>query len=335
VFDKITILAENISENECCHLVEAYNLRVDMSTKTGEIYGYRSSAFSSNTSGIAIKIDCKKKIKVKISASLHKYWRKRTHNELRNDLPFTISEAKSAFETFLFEFGLLPERVKVIYFEIGLNLKVSYDPITFIELAKFGLFPAKNGTYRRKRMFLDANYQLYRQKTTEKHNDIRKYFKIYDKGFEMDGKKRGKKRIEAIQRRLDTKNNILRIETVYKRHSEKASTFFTDANIQRLVNWFVIDWKSLNFAKKIRAEKGARKSEVERAEILVNIGAEEYRRQIDEDLKEKRITPKQHRTIREFIRDFEENGLRFKTIISPQEKEYNDLFNSELSEQKK
>jgi len=146
---------------------------------------------------------------------------------------------------------------------------------------------------------------------------------------------RGKQRIEAIQRRIDTKNNILRIETVYKRHSEKASTFFTDKNIQRLINYFYLDWKGLNFLKKIRAEKGARKSEIERAEILINIGAAEYRKQIDEDLKKMRITKKQHRTIREFIRDFEENGARFKSVVSSQENEYNKLFNKELAMQRK
>jgi len=335
MFDKIEILVEDISENECAHFVEANNLLVNgLNTKTGEIKGYGNSIFSSNVSGVYIRIDCKKKTNVRINVSLHKFWRRNTHGELRNDTPFTVSEAKLAFETFLYDFGFLPERVKIIAFEIGLNLPVSYDPITFIELVKFGFFSSKNGSHRRKQMFNDANYHLYRQKTTEKHRDIRKYFKIYDKGFEMDGKKRGKKRAEAIQKRMTEQNNILRIETVYKRHNEKAVTFFTDSNIQRLVNWFYLDWKGLNFVKKIRAEKGARKSEIERAEILINIGEQEYRRQIDEDLKNFRITQKQHRTIREFIRDFCSQDKKFTTIITPQEKEYNKLLIRELQAQK-
>ena len=335
MFDKITILAEDISQGECEHLAKAHRLLARINLQTAEILGYYSSTFHSRISGIVITIECKKRINAKITTSLHKYWQRHNYGKLRNDNEFTVSEAKAAFETLLFECGLLIERVKVVYFEIGLNLRVSYDPLSFIELVKYGMFQSKNGTHRRKIMFTDANYQIYRQKTTEKHRDIRKYFKIYDKGFEMDGKKRGKHRIEAIQKRIEEKNNILRIETVYKRHSEKAVTFFTDSNIRRLINWFYLDWKELNFFKKIRAEKGARKSETERAQIIVNIGAEEYRRQINEDLKENRITPKQHRTIREFIRDFEKNGNRFKTIISPQEKEYNKLFDKELAEQRK
>lgn len=188
MFDKVEFLIENMSQDECAYLVEANSLLVDgLNLKTGAICGYRNDTFSTNVSGISIRIDCRKTVKVRISVNLHKYWRRNTLGELRNDTPFTISEAKLAFETFLSDFGFLPERVKITAFEIGLNLKVSYDPITFIELAKFGLFASKNGSHRRKRMFCDANYRLYRQKTTEKYREIRKYFKIYDKGFEMDG----------------------------------------------------------------------------------------------------------------------------------------------------
>ena len=124
---------------------------------------------------------------------------------------------------------------------------------------------------------------------------------------------------------------ILRIETVYKRHNEKVSSFFGSENVKRLIHLFWLDWKELIFEKNIRAEKGARKSEIERAKIIVNIGADEYLKQIKADLEDKKITEKQYRTIREFIRDFDSQDAKFKTVISPQEKEYNSLFYKILS----
>lgn len=305
MFDRITIKA-TITDDECTHLARLHHLEA-YTNESGTRVKYRSTEFK-NLSGIFITID---RNRLTISLSLHKYWKNKNFGRLRNDDLFTISEAKSAFEMLLFENGLIAGKTKVTYFEIGLNMNVSADPLTFMELVRY--IPRKNDIATDKMMFIDANYRINRQKTTEKHSDIRKYFKIYDKGWEMQEKKR-----------IPMEKYVLRIETVYKRHNERSDTFFSDTNVQRLVNRFYVDWKDLFFVRGVRAMKGSRKSEIERARILINSGPDEYLAKIKDDLRDGVLTPKQYRTIREFVRDYDES--KFRTVISPQEAEYKRLF---------
>ena len=307
MFDRITIKA-TITDDECAHLASLHHLEA-YTNESGTRVKYRSTEYK-NLSGIFVTID---KNKLTVSLSLHKYWKMKNFGRLRNDDLFTVSEAKSAFEMLLFENGLIAAKTKVTYFEIGMNMNVSYDPLTFMELVRY--IPRKNDIVSNKQMFVDANYRINRQKTTEKHSDIRKYFKIYDKGWEMQEKKR-----------IPIDNYILRIETVYKRHNERSDSFFTDENIKRLVNRFFLDWKDLVFIRTVRADKGRRKSEIERARILINTSPEEYIAKIKDDLRDGILTTKQYRTIREFVRDFDED--KFRTVISPQEQEYKRLFSS-------
>jgi hypothetical protein len=120
-------------------------------------------------------------------------------------------------------------------------------------------------------------------------------------------------------------DNILRIETVYRRYNEKGDTFFSDENLKRITQRFWVDWKDLFFYRKVRAYKGARKSEVEKAHMIVNYGPEEYLKRTKQQFMDKDITTKQLRTIREFIRDYEQNSHKYKTMISYQENEYKSL----------
>lgn len=316
MFDKITIRAK-ISDDECAHLAHIHHLQ-SWVNEAGTQVRYQSSEYSNRT-GIEVKII---RNKITLRTSLHKFWNNRNFGLLRNDNIFTISEAKSAFEMLLFENGLIPGKTRIVQFELGLNMQVSCDPLKFIELVR--------GVSARDRiMFIDANYVINRQKTTEKHKNIRRYFKIYDKGWEMMDKRR---KPPEIGREMP---HILRIETVYKRHDERADTFFTNSNIERLVQVFNADWSSLFFHRSVRAYKGARKSEVERAIDIVNIGAETYMERVRRDLEEGKITQKQFRTIREFVRDYQKNKDRFKTVISPQEREYKRLFLNVFNETRK
>lgn len=312
MFDKITIRAK-VSSEECAHLATLHCLQSWVNSENNKV-NYRSSQHA-NTTGIQVQIYNNK---MTLKCSLHKYWEKRNFGKLRNDTMFTISEAKSAFEMLLFENGLIASKVNIIEFELGLNMYVSYDPITFIEKAGY-IFTAKKIT---KEMFNDANYKKDRQRTTEKSPNYRKYYKIYDKGWEMEKKSR-KKKEEQDQ---ETKEYKLRIETVHRRYNERADLFFSDQNIKQLVQLFYVEWKDLFFFRDVRAYKGARSSEIDRARFIINYGTEEYLKQIKSQLSLKKITDKQYRTIREFIRDFSENEHKYKTIISPQEKEYNMLF---------
>lgn len=302
------------------HALEAFT------NSKGVVVEYKSGDFK-NITGVNISI---RKNRVKLSVSLHKWFDWLTNGKHRNYLDFTISEAKSAFESLLFENGFVKERVRIKYFEIGLNFAVSDDPLEFIERCE-----RINGF---KLMYIDANYRINRQKTTEKHDDIRRYFKIYDKGWEVNRKKR---RAEKVEMLLSGERNkidgqwILRIETVYKRHNENATTFFTDENIQRLCQQFHLQWRGLIFRREIRAEKGARKSEVERAREIFE--ADNDTRTViaraKTELTAGRITAKQYRTISEFCRDWQsKHSYNFRNIISMQEREYRELFERQWKE---
>lgn len=319
MFDKITIRAK-VSDDECVHLARIHRLHVWLS-EDGKRVEYRSSQYSKFT-GIEVRIV---RNVATLKVSLHKFWNERSRGFLRNDNLFTMSEAKKAFAQVLFENGFLPEKVRVVYFEIGLNLPVTYDPLTFMERVKSILCMDKI-------MFVDANYRVNRQKTTEKHKDIRRYFKIYDKGWENKEKRRGPLPLsEGVSERDDY---VLRVETVYKRHSESGKTFFSDKNVARLADRFYVEWKDLFFVKNINAHKGAKKSEVERAKLIVNSSSEEYMARVRAEYDDGKMTAKQYRTIREFVRDFEANAHRFKVIISAQEREYKRLLMQEFRKAK-
>ncbi|MEI6554220.1 MAG: hypothetical protein WCL70_01375 [Paludibacter sp.] len=307
MFDKITIRAK-LSNEECVWLSQLHSLHVWTNADVTQIE-YRSGDYS-KFSGVEIHI---KNNVLTLKNSLHKYWNNRNYGMLRNDNAFTVSEAKSAFQMLLSENRLHPGKVRITQFEIGLNLNVSYDPLTFIEQVKH--LP----TSRNKQMFIDANYHINRQRTTEKYKDIRKYYKIYDKGWEMMDKKRG----QTIPTGFIQNN--LRIETCFRRHNDMGDKFFTDINIDKLVRRFYLDWRNLFFARDVIGKKGTRISEIERANILINEGKDSYLSAIIKDFDNRKITEQQFRTIREFIRDFDKHQYKFQIKISKQENEYKEL----------
>ena len=314
MFDKITIRAK-LSSKDCWRISNQHHMTCWNNTKCTKVE-YRNGEDSKIT-GIEVSI---KNDFLTLKTSLHKFWYLRNYGVLRNDKLFTVSEAKSAFEMLLFENGLVAKNVYITQFEIGLNLNVSYDPLTFIEIAR------SIQTTSNKMMFVDANYHINRQRTTEKHKDIRKYFKMYDKGFEMNQKSKEPKKIKMVM--MATMPKILRIETCSRRYKERSDKFFMSNNIDRLVNRFYLEWKNLIFKKDVIGKKGTRKSEIDRAKLRINEGEETYLKNAKSDFDNRLITENQYRTIREFIRDFKNDQSKFDIIISKQEKEYNELLTS-------
>ncbi len=318
MFDKITIRA-SLSDEECAYLAQLHRLQSWVNENKTQVE-YRSSKYS-NLTGVEVKIV---RGKMTMKTSLHKYYNEKTYGKLRNDTLFSVSEAKLALDMLLEENRLNRSAVRITQFELGLNLPVSYDPLLFIERARAI-------TYKDKLLFVDANYQMNRQKTTLKHRRMRKYYKIYDKTFEMKEKQRN---VSDVLRG-EEEPPVLRVETVYRRHNERADRFFSDANVERLVQRFFADWQQLFFFRSVRAYKGARKSEIERATKIVNDGAENYLQQAKADFEHGKITPKQFRTIREFVRDFNKKRKQFKTEISAQEIEYKKLLYSVFNDARK
>ena len=309
MLDKITITAM-ISDEVCAFLVEEYSLKVFINYDQ-TIVEYRCSA-NSNKKGFEIYIKYNKLI---LKTSLHKYWEFICNKKLRNDTLFTISEAKSAFNNLLFINRLDKNKVFITQFEIGLNLNVSYEPLSFIELATY----ISNINGIEKEMFIDANYRKDRQRTTEKHKDIRKYFKMYDKGWQLQDKKN----VQQKQRTNTVK--ILRIESCYRRYKINANEFFSDSNLNRLKYLFYEDWKSIHFLRMVTGKKGCRTSEVQNANILINKSPGFLLDSIKKKIKPGLLTKNHLRTVREFIRDFDKLRNKFEIVVSEQEKEYNDL----------
>lgn len=301
MFDKITLKAK-LTADECEAMAHNHRLKMWVN-ESNTVREFRSDSYA-NITGMSIKIDSRGQMTMK--ASLHKYWNKNVEGIMRNDNDFTLNESLLAFKMLLSENNLEPEKTRITQFEIGVNLNVENDPKEYIQRCLHINSPEKN-------MFVDANYRVNRQRTTMKHKDMRKYFKIYDKGWEMIDRRKVKREDRA---------NILRIETIYRRHNEKMVTFATLENFRRLASRFKSDWSTLFFERKVVADIGTRKSELDRAKEILNIGIEAYVEKMREKHEDGKITYRQFRTCRDFARDFELHGHRFKSIISTYEAEY-------------
>jgi hypothetical protein len=308
MFDRI-VLAVKVTEREIVHLVKIHNLQA---WNNGKVIVYKTDSKLRNITGIDIMIDRKRVAKFKFS--LHKYWTFSLTKEYRNDTQFTMREAKLAFEYFCFENGIIAEKIKIINYEIGLNLHVSSAPLDFIKKV-YGI------DKRDRILFIDANYVINRQKTTDKHDNIRKYFKIYDKGFEVAAHRYGSKQAALIET-----DKILRIETVKRRENRKGSEFSALSESEAVR--FFRDWRDVFFSREIRACKGCKKSEIENAKRCFEIGAENYAVEAKKLCKEGKISEKQKRTITDFCKKWLEwlnPEKKFSQIISKEEIEYNNI----------
>ena len=268
---------------------------------------YFQSTQKARIEGVFIKV---KDNKVQIKCSLHKLYYKTVFGTLDNSGMFTIDNARKALDT-LFEItGIDKERAKITYFEIGLNIPTECEPLQYIELAQ----SISTGKLKQlqKEMFNDANYKKHRQKTTEKHKSIKKVFKIYDKGFENADRTRTE----------PTGENILRIETMYRRQNISVPDFFNTKNISRLTHTFYKDWANVEFVRTITADKGVRQSEISNAKNVLSLGRETYLAQSKQELNNGTLTEKQYRTIREFIRDWDNNKHKYRMLPSKHETEY-------------
>lgn len=135
-------------------------------TEGNEIY-YQSSALS-NIEGIWWKIRGRT---AQIKCSLHKLFWKSRHGTLDNSQMFSISNAKEIISELLDEWDIDPEKVRITYYEIGLNIPVDHDPIEYISLAE------SIGVMRNRELFNDANFEKNRQKQRRNQRTSRRFSK--------------------------------------------------------------------------------------------------------------------------------------------------------------
>lgn len=305
MFDQTTFKVELSSDEEALILAELNKLQ---KCSEGETIFFMSSQWG-RFEGVFVKI---KDRKVKIECSLHKQYYKEVFGRLDNSGQFTISNARMIINVLFDSIGIDQERAKITSFEIGLNIPTDEEPQKYIEAIR-----TIGRDNKKKEQFIDANFKKNTQKTTEKSKNIKKVFKVYDKGFQMDNSKS-----------KSMSEKILRIETIYKRQSIMLLDFFSQKNIDRITKRFYMDWASVEFKRTISVEKGIKPSQKDKAGKILKLGRAGYLEEINEGLKKGIISKREYRTTREFIRDWDKNSNRYKLKPSKEETEYRKKLNT-------
>ena len=297
MFDKVIFHIRINFMRDAGRIAEKYHLAE--CTERGVLY-YKSSPLG-NISGIMMKI---KGNELQVSCSLHKLYHKALYGTLDNAGMFTMQEAYETAMRLFSDLEIPPENVRVTYYEIGVSMPMPRPPAVYISQAK------AVGDNPRRELFTDANFQKFRQKTTEKSRTKKKFFKMYDKSYEARDK--GRKVI----------NNVLRIETVYKRQNIRFMELFSAGSLDKLTDIFTRDWVRTYFGKTMLPRSGIRRSEEEKARGILTMGKDEYLRVNREEYKAGRLTPKQWRVIREFVRDWDEKKAKFKLQPTSEETDF-------------
>ena len=278
--------------------------RLQLCTKGKQAY-YESSAYG-NFEGLYVNIIGNV---VHVKCSLHKLYYKELSGSLDNSQMFTVSNALKAINTLFDRLGIDRATTKVTYYEIGLNIQVEADPAEYINLVR------SIGETEEKELFNDANFRKNRQKTTEKGRSIKKVLKIYDKGF------------EARSKGHDVTGNILRIETMYRRQSIPLSEFTSKSNLKKVYERFYRDWNSIEYQRRIEADKGIKPSQMERARNIIELGREMYLKQNKELFLNGDISKMRWETIRTFVKNWDSLKSKFRFKPDNKEVEYRNELN--------
>ncbi len=245
MFDKVILNAHIACADHAEYLIYREHLQ---RCSEGDKVFWQSTSLA-NIDGVSMRLQGGN---VQIKCSLHKMFYKGVTGHLDNTQMFTISQAKAIVHELLSRWEIDIGAVRVTYYEIGLNIPVNDDPLGYIaSVHTIGS--------RQKEFFNDANFQKYRQKTTEKGRTIKKVFKIYDKGF------------EARSKDHFCDENILRLETIYRRQNIPLDVFLSDGELKKILDIYYRDWLSMEFDRRVVAEKGMKSSQLEKAVRIIYV----------------------------------------------------------------
>lgn len=301
MFDKVEINKVIDFDGDAVAIIDHNHLET---CTRGDKTFWQSTAYG-NFDGLFLTLDTNGHLQIK--CSLHKLWRKwREDGKLDNSRMFCISDSIKSV-------GLLEELVQidlgdsvVTYFEIGLNMTMGRDPNEYI--AQVNSSQCEKGA---KELYIDANFEKNRQKTSIKSKDMRKVLKMYDKTFEAIDRGRG-----------EVDPNVLRVETIYKRQRIHMADFIDRRWIDKYANRFLKDWQQLQFRREMVAAKGMKASQIEKAREILKHGLTEYIESSRKSYLERRITKKQWETIRIFARAWPDIKDKFSMQPSELEREY-------------
>jgi len=261
--------------------------------------------------GYYIKVEEKR---LRLNISLHKFFNKQLTGRQTNFDSFTMTNARHTLDMLEIQTHTNLKTSNVTYYEIGLNLKLSKNCKEYLsKIQSVGILDENKAFY------VNARYKDERIKTTLYHKAIRKYYKVYDKCFEMQDKR---------QHPPDS-SNILRIETVFKRVEKMTvDQFLNPANVKKMTDQFFREWRAVQFEKVIIAPKGTGAKKTALCKRILETSKEAVLMKAKTDYNNGELQGRGYRTIREFIcNDWDTFKQSIKAEQSPEEKEFRRVFN--------
>ena len=262
--------------------------------------------------GVHIRIDTGRKLSVEFS--VHKYYNKKVRGTPGNLDLFNMDEAIRTMEMVIKD-KQIPSGLMVNYYEVGLNLYVEKDCRAYLD--KIYQIGVPGGE---RKMYVNPKYPDERAKASCFANGVRKYFKVYDKVYEMMDKRSP----------VVPEDNILRIETVRQRVEKMpVDVFFSRSNLLKEMERFFRDWRTLAFERDIQTPKGTGRTRQALIRSVLQKGKEKVLSEERERWKGGFLTDWEFRNIREFLQnEYDELKQYIRLVPSPEEIEFKSLLST-------
>lgn len=310
MIDLIKIRKKNISENEAKNIILKSGLILRFDKEGNKCY--ENGKLKDFQGGMFVSIDKDKNLK--IEGSLHKYRSFLTTGKATNYDTFTLVNAKETILKLIENKGFEPLNAYVGFYEIGINLNFEFDVIEILnETYSIGV-----GNMERK-MYVHPKFKNERHRTTEHHENIKTFYKMYDKIFEMKQKR------DIPQEGL----NILRMESVHKKINLQLLDFFDTQNLEKICFVFFSKWDDLNFDFNVNAPKGTHTSKIDLVKELIRFGTIFTQSKYDKLYKDLVISQKVHRTTIEFIKRWNTDKYIYEIEKTPKNKIWAKTYNVE------
>lgn len=293
MYDKVIIKADVDTEDIPTIVLKNY---LEECSEGDEVY-YKSTAYA-NFDGVFVEV---RGTRMTCKCSVCKLWSKMKTGRLDNSRPMTFAMAVRTIRELLMRLCVKPERAWVTYYELGVTMKMSREADLYIREVEEAAGRV---------LWNDANFPVYRQKTSEKSKYFRKVLKIYDKTFEAGEKGR------------HVGSNVLRIETVYRHQRVPMVEFVEKSFMSRQGRIFYDDWSNLCFTRELTAKKGVKMSQLERAREVQRIGVTRYKQRYKQLYKDGRVTKKHWETMRNFANNWEREKRNFVEHVGELEREF-------------
>ena len=307
MIDNTIITKKQLSEKEVVSIVLANNLTQVYTNGKKSYNNYSTNNFQ------GFKINITPDNSIKVICSLHKYNNYLLNGTLINYNDFSIEAVYNTTTNLLQNIGLNDNNIHLNGYEIGINLKLARNCIEYLNyIESIG----KLQHYRP--FYINPKYKEERCKTTIFHKDKRKFYKVYDKCYEMADK--GRKDIPNL--------NILRLETTYRRIEKTTlKEFLKKENLVKIQEQFFNDWESICFSRNIEAPKGTTNVKKNLCIEILSKGTSTVLKESNIKFNNGLITAKQLKYISVFInKEWQYFKHEIKQIKTVQEEQFRNEF---------